>query len=646
MRHPSQAVALFGTTESPSTPLRLTAGPLSVQITDGAVRGLCWYDIEVIRAIDCPVRDHKWATCAFTVSRKMLKAGALDFEFQCDRRIADGHILSSLVFTGSSTGLFCASMELTAEHDFYTNRAGFTVLHPLKGLTGSPLEVIHSDGSAETIDFPLLISPTQVACDISGLSYVSQRMQTSIEFQGEIFEMEDQRNWGDASYKTYCRPLALPVPYLLPAGTTLKQKIEVRISGDRLIRAAGSSRAAQEDLHLRLMAENVPTVAIALEPPVALDENEIQVVRSCDLRILQVRVHRGNLECALQEARELVGRGNAEIQLEIVVPEGCPADPWLVEIADRCRRLSLAISRVIALPEPYLRSYQPTDCWPKAPTPRDACIAARRAFPDARIGGGVLTNFTEFNRCRPDVSSCDYVSHGFTALVHAADDRSVVESLEGMSHVFASARALAGAGDYCLGLVSIGMRCNPYGTDVAPNPEQTRVPMARIDPRQRGLFAAAWAVGAVAATEGHRILSLALATPVGPFGIVYRPADWSQSIYEDLGTTSVYPLFHVFRALSRIAGAQRVSVSADLLDLKIVAAEMGEERLLLVSNLSAETHTVKLPHPGMVRKLDWHTFAAAITDPDWLMTSESEFRADVALDAFSIAFINLTRAAA
>mgnify|MGYP006195238293 CR=1 FL=1 len=42
---------------------------------------------------------------------------------------------------------------------------------------------------------------------------------------GDVFEMEDQRNWTDASYKTYVRPLALPWPYTLEAGTELEQAV-------------------------------------------------------------------------------------------------------------------------------------------------------------------------------------------------------------------------------------------------------------------------------------------------------------------------------------------------------------------------------------------------------------------------------------
>ncbi len=34
--------------------------------------------------------------------------------------------------------------------------------------------------------------------------------------------MEDHRNWSDASFKTYVRPLALPWPYTLQRGIEFK----------------------------------------------------------------------------------------------------------------------------------------------------------------------------------------------------------------------------------------------------------------------------------------------------------------------------------------------------------------------------------------------------------------------------------------
>ena len=104
------------------------------------------------------------------------------------------------------------------------------------------------------------------------------------------------------------------------------------------------------------------------------------------------------------------------------------------------------------------------------------------------------------------------------------------------------------------------MRSNPYGADVVANPDQIRLAMAGTDPRQRGLFAAAWAIGAVAATEQHGISSIALAAMVGPLGIIYRRATWPQPMYDDRPSSAVYPLFHVIRAISEIAGAPRLSI--------------------------------------------------------------------------------------
>ena len=36
--------------------------------------------------------------------------------------------------------------------------------------------------------------------------------------KGDAFEMEDQRNWADASFKTYVRPLPKPRPYVIAEG--------------------------------------------------------------------------------------------------------------------------------------------------------------------------------------------------------------------------------------------------------------------------------------------------------------------------------------------------------------------------------------------------------------------------------------------
>jgi hypothetical protein len=154
----------------------------------------------------------------------------------------------------------------------------------------------------------------------------------------------------------------------------------------------------------------------------------------------------------------------------------------------------------------------------------DAAIPLlRAAFPDAMVGAGSLTNFTEFNRCRPDPAACDFATFGNTAIVHAADDMSVIETLEALPQILASAHAIMGDKPLHLGLISIGMRSNPYGTGVMPNPEGLLLPMAMADPRQDRAFAATYAVGVLAAAVAGGVGSLALAMTDGPLGAEGRP---------------------------------------------------------------------------------------------------------------------------
>ena len=78
---------------------------------------------------------------------------------------------------------------------------------------------------------PDLISPAQPIKDIAGLAFEIEGVKLDIAFFGEVFEMEDQRNWSDASFKTYCRPLVEPFAYMIPAGSTVRQEIRIKAEG-------------------------------------------------------------------------------------------------------------------------------------------------------------------------------------------------------------------------------------------------------------------------------------------------------------------------------------------------------------------------------------------------------------------------------
>ena len=122
--------------------------------------------------------------------------------------------------------------KVRALSDFVTNRTGFVVLHPLEGVSGAPVEVEHVDGSVEQSRFPELIDPTCPFMDIRALTHEPlPGLRVACRMEGDTFEMEDQRNWLDASYKTYVRPLALPWPYTIAQGEKLSQRISLAVDG-------------------------------------------------------------------------------------------------------------------------------------------------------------------------------------------------------------------------------------------------------------------------------------------------------------------------------------------------------------------------------------------------------------------------------
>ena len=612
-----------------------------MHLSDGAVRHLSWHGLEVVRGIACPIRDANWGTYPSVLIDESVAETADEFEISQTRLVADGALRVRLVFKGRSDGTFLATAEMSASREFVTNRAGFTLLHPLRDVAGTPMRITRPDGSVTSSYFPLLISPDQVASEISGLRHSVSGIDAEIMFQGDIFEMEDQRNWSDASFKTYCRPLSLPRPYRLDAGEIQRQEIQIRLEGNPARTAATTNASVSAALELKASTETVPRLAITIDGGTIPD---IRAHRFCHLlnaKILQLRVTPETAPSVCKSVRSLIAASPAEIEMEVVVPSGGDPRISLTDVADACKSSFLAVARVMALPESYLHSYQPAGPWPGGPTSHDLCRYARELFSEAEIGGGVLTYFTELNRCRPDTALCDYVLHGSTAIAHAADDGSVIESLEGLSHVYASGRALAGGRDYRLGLTAIGMRSNPYGSGVVENIQQNRIAMAGADPRQRGLFAAAWAVGAVAATAGHGVSSLALSAFVGPFGAIHRRESWPQPLYQDSSADMVYPIFHVIRFLSTMGGAARLSLRT--MENGIVGVASGEPSSirLMLTNLGTDVSRVRLPHAAEIRILNADSFGSATRNPDWLDASDPHQGSEVMLEPLSVTFLHM-----
>lgn len=484
-----------------STAQSLGVGDLTLIYEPGLIRRVTFGGVEVVRMINAPVRDANWATLPASIVDSTVEDDGDKLRIEEHFTVADGALDGHLVFEAEAGGRLTADLSLTAKEDVATNRAGFTLLHPIAGVAGARLTIRHSDGSQEVTRFPDRIAPGQPAFDIAGLSHSLDGVAVDIAFEGEIFEMEDQRNWSDASFKTYCRPLARPTPYTIAKGETVTQRIAVTLKAKAGATSRRGDRPAAKSVSL-------PTVCLACEP------DWLGPIPAHTTPVLRFYGPDGWTDAHLRTFAS--GR---DVDVEIVVPDGVDAKMMLSSIKDRLDAAALRAAHVIALPEAYLKSYQPSGPWPSGRSPADCARAARQAFPDASIGVGMLTHFTELNRHPPDLSLGDYVTFANSAIVHAADDLSVWETLEALRDIFASGRALSGDLPIRLGLISIGMRTNPHGAGLVANPNGDRLAMAGDDPRQAEAFAAAYAVAAMALAAEAGIEAITLAAPAGRFGL-------------------------------------------------------------------------------------------------------------------------------
>jgi len=247
--------------------------------------------------------------------------------------------------------------------------------------------------------------------------------------------------------------------------------------------------------------------------------------------------------------------------------------------------------------------------------------AARRSFPDVVLGGGMLSYFTELNRKPPPKALFDFVTHTGCPIVHAPDDVSVMETIETLPWIFASARAMIGKVPYHIGPTSIPCRDNAYGAAVAPNPDNGRVCLSDIDPRQRGLFAAAWNVGYLSAAARAGVDAVALGSAIGSQGMIYRKLAHTQPWF-DGGGARVYPTYHVIAGLAAASGARRIETDSSAPSkVAAVAYRNNSGQVLWLANLSGEMQRLNVrgfDGPARLHVLDERSFEAAIRDPAWL----------------------------
>jgi hypothetical protein len=620
---PKRAIKLFGT-EVPEPKLRtLRAGPLTAVFDNGALRYIKLGETEVLRAIAFLVRDENWGTFTPEISNLKIRQGKSDFRVSYDARCKDAK--RSLTYRAeiacSADGGLRFDATALPETGFLTNRTGFIVLHPLTGVAGCPVEVEHVDGRKVKDRFPAIINPIQPFFGIRALRHkVAPGIFATCRMEGDTFEMEDHRNWTDASFKTYVRPLAEPWPYTLPKGVEIRQSVSLAFSG-KLPRPKAAGRAKPVEIALGRGGGTLPAIGIAI-PEVEADAalaNAAQIAAAAPRHLVcEADGRRGGLAGTLSVYQQLGQATKSDVILEIILPGAQAPEAELAPIAAAVKSANLKPAAIAISPAMDLRGVLPGSKGPEGPTLEQIYKAARKAFPGVRLGGGTFAFFTELNRKRPPAQLLDFVTHTTCPIVHAADDISVMETLEALPYVVQSAKAFISGKAYHIGPSSIPARLNPYGASTAPNPGNGRVCLADMDPRQRSLYGAAWTLGYAAALAPGGLSALALGAATGPAGMIYRRTNHAQPYFDQIGAPSVYPLYHVIAGLASASGSKLAGAKSAAPGKVAALAYRGRSGAVLwLANLTGDTQTAKVSGfngGAVLHMLDEGSFVAATKD--------------------------------
>lgn len=623
----TRAIRLTGTDAAEGKRRTLHAGPISAVFDNGALRYIRYRGVEVLRGISYLVRDSNWGTYAPAISKLKIRETKDGFSIDYAATAKDKAQGLDYVarIAASAKGTLSFQVTGTPRSDFVTNRTGFTVLHPLKGVVGQPVAIVHTDGRKKKGRFPKLISPGQPVFEIRSLTHeVMPGVSATVLMEGNKFEMEDHRNWSDASFKTYVCSLLDPWPYTLKKGEAFTQTITLTLQGKPKAAKAAKAGSATS-VAVGGVKGMIPAIGAGVpmtEAAHALAKAELIEAMEVNHLVCQIDGRMKGQREAAEAFRDLRERTGALSFLEIVLPAKTSAAEEVAAIARQTRAAGYMPDAIVVTQAHDLKSFQPNSPRPWGPGYKEMAAAVRKEYPGVTLGGGMLSFFTELNRKPVPQGLFDFVTHSVCPIVHAADDHSVMETLESLPWIIASARHMIGRDTpYLLGPSSIPARLNPYGAEVTPNPGNGRVCLADMDPRQRGLFGAAWTLGLIAGFAEGGLDAVTLGAVTGPQGAIYRKAAYKQPWF-DGAKAEVYPLYHVLAGLGAASGNRRLeAVSSAPGTIAALAHRAPEGSELWLANLSAEPQRVKLTGlagPAEIHRLSDSNFQALAKRPDHL----------------------------
>jgi len=578
---------------------KLKSGNLTLLYREGEIRQVCLGEVQVINAIYAAVRNQNWATIPFRIVQERVEEHQDGFTIEIDLKYEREEVQFRASITIDATGnRLSMGFKGSAESAFLRNRIGLCILHPIKECRGKTVHITHPDGTATEGRFPDYISPHQPFFNISGMRWnPAEGMAAELNFEGEIFEAEDQRNWTDASFKTYGTPLGKPFPVQVEKGESICQTVSLLVeqeaASDHTLHAGPSDSDIPENRILSFPPGKgfpLPGLGVARtteDMPMTAEEAEILGSLPFHHYRTDLKLDRHGWDGVFDSAaREQQALG---CPLELALHFGRHPDRELERFLDHYLLHPAAISHLLVFDQDSLSSSKLMNLV----APR-----LRAFFPDIQVGGGTDANFAELNRNPPDPAWLDFVCFSVCPQVHAFDKLTLLENLAAQPDSVRSAASLL-TKPVSIGALTLKQRFNAVATDEG---EASLIPES--DPRQHTFFAAGWTLGSLINLAPAAPVSITYFETTGPRGILSR----------QLAPLTNSPLFHLFSELVTSGTLQLIPmVSSHPLEIEGLTMQNDQMGRVLIANHTEHEKQIHVSEiPGEFRS------CSKLTDQGWI----------------------------
>lgn len=483
------------------------AGPWTAVLTPYGVEQVEYQGLPVSPRIFFSVRDERWRSPEILLDWKSDGTRAPTPTAVLSGRVAGQPIAVRGRVSVSDDALRIA-FALEVESDVEVARAGPCVLFE----PPPPGAVITTDRQSDGVcTVSEVIAPRPVVSAFTHLVIPVRDALLAVELTGASYEMEDQRNWGDATLKVYCPPLDVARPLRLGPGTprdfTLTFRIE-RASAQctpRLHRP--STQVKSDDVVLGARVVQRPSLGLT-HPGGPLDDATLSQIATVAPAFLHLLVDLSAPNWADTLRFDLAVA--ASLSAPAVLTVECSDEGALAALADQCAG-AVDVAFV----------FRPHE----ATTAEVLAEHARTAFAGSgiRVGGGSRGHYASINVAGKVPDAVEVVAIPIAGAAHDDDRRSLTTGPTSFPALVASARRLAPGREIYLGPVGLAPTFDSWSPPTVAAPVREAWDWGHR--RHATSFGAAWAIAAYAALAPLGVERICIAGTVGARGLGHLSAD-------------------------------------------------------------------------------------------------------------------------